>query len=120
MTSIHAQVVASDGQTTLIKSPAACRTCHACSVEKFKTATISGSFEGEVQLTLESKLQWQALLHSLLLPLLLALALAFVADMLLASEIFGIIAAVCGFSIGMRLCRQLNPEALQIKAIDRG
>lgn len=118
MTSLRARVLASDGETSLIESSDACQGCHGCGVENSKNVTISGAFEGEVVLTLESRQQWRALVHSLLLPLLTALGLAFVADLVLADEIFGIIAAICGFSIGMRFCRPLNPAALQVKAID--
>ncbi len=118
MTSLRARVVSSDGQTSLIESDTACLGCQGCAVEKSKNVTISGAFEGEVLLTLESRQQWRALVHSLLLPLMTALGLAFVADLLLANEIFGIIAAICGFSIGMRLCKQLNTAALRVTAID--
>jgi len=114
VTSIRARVVSNDGQTSLIESDTACRGCQGCAVEKSKSVTISGTYEGRVLVTLESRQQWRALVHSLLLPLITALVLAFVADLLLADEIFGIIAAFCGFSIGMRLCKQLNPAALKV------
>ena len=81
---------------------------------------IDGSFEGEVDLHLSLRDQCFVLLNSLLLPLLISLVFAFVADYLHLSEIYGIISAVCGFSIGVLWCRRLKPDALTVKQVHRG
>lgn len=118
MTRVRALVIAREGQTTQIKSIRSCTSCQTCGVEKFQSATISGSYHGEVVLEIELRDQCFALFNSLLLPLLFALGFAFVADMLLTNELIGIISAVCGFSIGMLVCQQLKPTALSAKQID--
>jgi hypothetical protein len=103
---------------TVISSNRACTKCPSCSVEISRTATISGHYRGQVELELSVAQQWFALFNSLLLPLLMAVTFAFVAEWLLLDEIYGIIAAICGFSLGVLLCRQLKPTALIARQID--
>ena len=102
---------------TLVQSDAACSSCHGCAQSQEQQIQIPGLYSHEVELHLSLKDQVYALFHSLLLPLGLAMGLAFIAETVLSSEIYGIISAVCGFSIGMLLCRQLRPSALRVKEV---
>jgi hypothetical protein len=118
LSKLQVRVIANSAAGTLISSDRSCPKCSSCAVEFSRTATISGQYKGQVELELSTVDQCFALFNSLLLPLLLALVFAFVAEWLLLGEIYGIIAAICGFSLGVLLCKQLKPTALMARQID--
>lgn len=122
MTSKRVRVIARDEQSTTVAFESSCDSCSSCAHGRMRISTfdIPGEFEHEVELDLALKHQIFALFNSWLLPLMLALVFAFVADYLPLGEIYGIILAVCGFSLGVMLCRQLNSAAVATREVHRG
>ena len=115
-------MIARGTQSTTVGFESKCDSCSSCAHNRTRVSTfeIPGEFEHEVELDLGLKHQIFALFNSWLLPLLMALVFAFIADYLPLSEIYGIILAVCGFSLGVMLCRQLNASAVATREIHRG
>lgn len=108
------RVIAREGESTLVEFDPGCRTCQGCAHQQSRCIQLPGSFNHEVSLDLSLKAQTFALFYSLLLPILFAVLATFVADWLLLNEGWGIIAALCGFTIGMVLCRPLGLSALTV------
>jgi len=106
------RAVAWDKHSTLIEFESSCGPCQGCASQKSKQLRIDGHFDRAVQIELSTKKQLAALFNSLLLPLLIAVLLAFVADWLQLSELYGIILVFGGFTLGMALCQSLSPAAL--------
>lgn len=111
------RAVAWDKHSTLIEFESRCGHCQGCATQQPKQLRVYGNFDHGVQIELSTKMQFSALFNSLLLPLLIAVLLAFVADWLQLSELYGIILVFGGFTLGMALCRRLNPAALSLKTV---
>jgi hypothetical protein len=109
------RIISQDDNSSLIEFSTGCQTCNGCANRKPQRIRMSGQYSENVSLRLGLRDQVYALFNSLLLPLLLGMVLAFVADWLLLNEWWGIFAACCGFTIGMVLCRPLGVTALEIK-----
>ena len=122
MTVKRVRVIARGEESTTVGFESRCNTCGSCAHRKNQLSTfeIPGQFEHQVDLNLELRDQIYALFYSWLLPLILALVFAFIADSIPLSEIYGIILAVCGFSLGVMLCRQLKPSAVTTTEVHRG
>ncbi len=99
----------------------ACQSCGACPVGQSKLVEVplvySGGQEDQLALQIDIRDQLFAVTNSLLLPVFLALIFAFIADSVHSNEIYGIVSAVCGFTIGMLLCRQLRTAAVTAKRV---
>ena len=119
MTSQRVHVIEQTDKSTIVQAQSPCAGCQQCK-GKTKTLELKGAFNGEVELQLDLRDQWFALFNSLLLPLLLALLCAFIADLVHSGEMYGIISAICGFSIGVLLCRPLRAAALTAREVQKG
>jgi hypothetical protein len=108
------RAVAWDKHSTLIEFESSCGTCRGCATQRPKQLRIVGNFDHAVQIELSAKKQLAALFNSLLLPVLIAVLLAFVADWLRLNELYGIILVFGGFTLGMALCQRLSPAALLV------
>ena len=119
-----------DAQSSIIEFESRCGTCKSCAQRSDETRTLKipigykgsheASFPDQIDLELKLSDQCFVLFNSWLLPLFLALAFAFIADSIRLSEIYGIIFAVCGFSVGVLLCRGLKASAVTAKEVYRG
>ncbi len=116
MTNHRVRVVEQLENTTIIQAPA-CQTCTGCAAGKFKTVQIPGAYNNQVELHLKLEDLAFVLANSLMLPLALGLISAFVADLCHSSEIYGIISFLCGFTLGMLLCRRLKESAVTVKEV---
>lgn len=113
--------------TTLITEAAVseskCQTCQSCAHAQSESRILQlplqlpGSYQGEVELSFSLSSLCYVLFHSWLLPIVTALIFAFIADSIPLGEIYGIILAVCGFSVGVLLCRKSKSSALAVKEV---
>ena len=109
------RAIAWDNQTTLIEFDAGCDSCQGCASSKSKQITVTGKYKQDVQLNLSSFDQSYALFNSLMLPILMAIVMAFIADWLHSGDWYGIILVFGGFTLGMALCQRLSPDALIVE-----
>jgi len=109
------RAIARDSEGTLIEFDSGCGGCKGCAQGRQQKLLVAGEFDHEVVVRLSSRNQMFALFNSLLLPILMSVCLALVADWFLLSDSYGTFFAVSGFILGMALCRQLSPTTLGVE-----
>jgi len=110
------RVIARDSEGSLIEFDSGCSGCHGCAQGRQHQLLIPGEFDHEVAVRLSSRNQLFALFNSLLLPILVSVCSALVADWFMLGDFYGAIVTVGGFILGLALCRQLSPTTLGIQA----
>jgi hypothetical protein len=108
------RVIAHEGGFTVVEFDSSCGTCRGCNQQQAQSLQLPGSFSNEVAVSVDLKSQAFALVNSLLIPILMAVISAFVADWLLLGEPLGIFVTFCCFILGMLLCRPLGLSALGV------
>jgi hypothetical protein len=109
------RAIARDSRGTLIEFDSGCDSCNGCSQGRLKQLLVPGEFDHEVVVRLSSRDQLFALYHSLLLPILMSVCSALVADWFRLGDLYASFFAIGGFILGMALCRQLSPATLGIQ-----
>lgn len=109
------RAIAQDSEGTLIEFDSGCDNCSGCSQGRHQQLLVPGEYDHEVVVQLSSRDQLFALCHSLLLPILISVCSALVADWFLFGDLYATFFAVSGFILGMTLCRPLSPTTLSVQ-----